>query len=184
MIKRVLDWLIQPLGLIALGIVFLSVFSLAAFGINYTQSVPEQPIEFPHKTHIERGVQCLYCHPGAARGPAAGIPTQDKCWGCHQQIEKTDTSEELAKLKEKIENGEPIKWVPVAIVPDFVQFNHRAHIAAGRNCEECHGDMSKVTVAENPQVINMGFCLNCHIDAAGDDQEKLVKLADCGTCHY
>jgi hypothetical protein len=184
MIKRVLDWLIQPLGLIALGIVFLSVFSIAAFGINYTQQVPHQPIEFPHRTHIERGVQCLYCHPGAARGPAAGIPTQDKCWGCHKQIEKTNTSELLAPLKEAVENGEPIEWVPVAIVPDFVQFNHRAHVAAGQNCENCHGDMSKVTVAENPQVLNMGFCLNCHIDSAGEDQEKLVKLADCGTCHY
>jgi len=30
----------------------------------------------------------------------------------------------------------------------------------------------------------MGWCLNCHIEAAGEDQAKLVKLADCGTCHY
>jgi hypothetical protein len=30
----------------------------------------------------------------------------------------------------------------------------------------------------------MGFCLDCHKKAAGDDHEKLVKLVDCGTCHY
>jgi len=184
MIKRLFDWLKQPLGLIAVGIAFLALFSLAAYGINYTQQSPEQPVQFPHKTHVAFGIQCLYCHPGAARGPAAGIPAQAKCWACHQQIAKTETSLLLAPLKEAVLSGTPLQWVPVAQVPDFVQFNHRAHIAAGQNCENCHGDMTKVTVAENPQVFNMGFCLKCHIEVAGEDHEKLVKLSDCGTCHY
>jgi hypothetical protein len=184
MIKRIFDWLIQPLGLIAVGIAFLALFSLAAYGIYESQQTPEQPIQFPHRTHIAFGIQCLYCHPGAASGPAAGIPSQSKCWGCHEQIEKTQTSPLLAPLKNAVESGTPIEWVPVAIVPDFVQFNHRAHVAAGQNCENCHGDMTRVTIAENPQVMNMGWCLNCHIESAGDDHEKLVKLADCGTCHY
>ena len=37
MIKRLFDWLKQPLGLIAVGIALLALFSLAAYGINYTQ---------------------------------------------------------------------------------------------------------------------------------------------------
>lgn len=184
MIKRFFDWLIQPLGLIAVGITFLAVFSIAAYGLSVTQTAPDQPIEFPHKTHIARGIQCLYCHPGAAKGPNAGIPTQSKCWACHQQLAITETSELLAPLREHVESGTPIQWVPVAQVPDFVQFNHRAHIAAGRNCEDCHGDMSQVTVAENPQIFNMGFCLNCHRNVAADNPELLTKLTDCGTCHY
>jgi hypothetical protein len=184
MIKRFFDWLIQPLGLIALGIAFLAVFSLAAYTVNHFQQAPDQPIQFPHRIHVGFGIPCLYCHPSAARGPSAGIPSQAKCWGCHQQIAKTDTSPLLAPLKAAVESGTPIKWIPVAQVPDFVQFNHRAHIAAGQNCENCHGDMTKVTIAQNPQVFNMGFCLNCHIKVAGDDHVKLVKLTDCGTCHY
>ena len=184
MIKKLFDWLIQPLGLIAVGIAFLAVFSFAAWGINETQKAPDQDLQFPHDKHIAFGIQCLYCHPGAARGPAAGIPTQSKCWACHQQIAKTETSELLAPLREAVLNGTSLEWVPVAQVPDFVQFNHRAHIAAGQNCENCHGDMSKVTVAENPQIFNMGFCLNCHKKVAGEDHEKLVRLSDCGTCHY
>jgi hypothetical protein len=188
MIKRFFDWLIQPLGLIAVGITFLAVFSAAAYGLSTTQSAPAQPLDFPHKVHIDPSglnIQCLYCHPGASKGPNAGIPSQAKCWACHNQIEKTTNPDsELRFLVENVENGTPIQWVPVAQVPDFVQFNHRAHIAAGRNCEECHGDMSNLTVAENPQVFNMGFCLKCHIKASGDDQAKLNKLADCGTCHY
>ena len=184
MIKKFLDWLRSPLGLIAVGIGFLAVFSAVVYGIDLTQQTPAQPIEFPHKTHVAFGIQCLYCHPGASKGPAAGIPSQAKCWACHNQIEKTQTSALLAPLKDAVLNGKSIEWVPVAIVPDFVQFNHRPHIAAGRNCEECHGDMSQVNIAENPQVFNMGWCLNCHIETAGEDQEKLIKLTDCGTCHY
>ncbi|HCR71129.1 MAG TPA: hypothetical protein DIW23_06770, partial [Anaerolineae bacterium] len=157
MLKKIFNWLIQPIGLIAVGIAFLSVFSAAVYGISLTQQTPPQPIEFPHQTHVQFGIQCLYCHPGAAKGPAAGIPSQAKCWACHNQIEKTATSELLAPLKDAVLNGESIQWVPVAIVPDFVQFNHRAHVAAGKNCEDCHGDMSKVNIAENPQVMNMGW---------------------------
>ena len=185
MIKKLFDWLIQPLGLIAVGIAFLALFSLAAYGINYTQQAPEQPLQFPHNKHIAFGIQCLYCHPGAARGPAAGIPAQSKCWACHQQITKTtDPNSELRFLVENVKNGTSLQWVPVAQVPDFVQFNHRAHVAAGQNCENCHGDMTQVSVAENPQVFNMGFCLNCHKKIGANDHEKLVKLTDCGTCHY
>ena len=184
MIKRLFDWLKQPLGLIAVGIAFLALFSLAAYGISYTQQPPQQPVQFPHRTHAAFGIQCLYCHPGAARGPAAGIPAQAKCWGCHQQIAKTETSLLLAPLKEAVLSGTPLEWVPVAQVPDFVQFNHRAHVAAGQNCENCHVDMTQITVAQNPLVMNMGWCLNCHVKNAGEDHVKLVKLTDCGTCHY
>lgn len=184
MIKRMFDWLKQPLGLIAVGIAVLALFSLAAYGIYTTQQSPEQPVQFPHQTHVAFGIQCLYCHPGATKGPAAGIPSQAKCWGCHNQIAKTQTSVLLAPLKNAVESGTPLEWVPVAQVPDFVQFNHRAHIAAGKNCEDCHGDMTRVTIAQNPQVMNMGWCLNCHVETAGEDHVKLVKLTDCGTCHY
>lgn len=184
MIRKILDWLRQPLGLVAILIVGLAILSLAVYGIAQTQKSPEQPIQFTHQLHVGLGIQCLYCHPGALRGPSPGLPTVTKCWGCHQQIAKTQTSPKLAVLVDYVNNNKPIQWVPVAQVPDFVHFTHRPHVAAGLNCETCHGDMAKVDIAENPQVINMGWCLNCHRERAGDDQEKLIKLTDCGTCHY
>ena len=184
MVKRFFNWLRQPLGLVAVGIAFLTLFSVAAYGLYLTQQPPEQLIQFTHQLHVGLGVQCLYCHPGAMRGPSSGIPTVDKCWGCHQQIAKTQTSPLLQPLVQAVQNNQPVQWVPVAMVPDFVQYNHRPHIAAGLNCETCHGDLTKVTIYENPQVMNMGWCLTCHRKVAGDDQEKLIKLTDCGTCHY
>lgn len=184
MVKKLIEWLISPMGRIALIIAALTVFSVAAYGIYTTQQAPEQPIQFTHKLHVGLGIQCLYCHPGALRGASSGLPTQNKCWGCHQQIAKTQTSPKLAVLVEYVQNNRPIQWIPVAQVPDFVHFNHRPHIAAGVNCETCHGDMTKVEIAENPQVMNMGWCLNCHKEKAGDDEAKRTKLTDCGTCHY
>lgn len=187
MIRNLIEWLMSPMGRIAVLITALSLFSLAAFGIYQTQTPPEQPIHFPHNLHVRLGVQCLYCHPGALRGPSPGLPTQTKCWGCHQQIEKTfdpNFPELSEKLVGYVERNESIPWVPVAQVPDFVHFTHRPHIAAGLNCETCHGDMTQVEIAENPQVMNMGWCLNCHTQRTENDPEKRTKLTDCGTCHY
>jgi hypothetical protein len=94
---------------------------------------------------------------------------------------------------------EPIDWVPVYHVPDFVHFNHRPHIAAGLNCENCHGNMSEKTVATVEKTVNMGWCLDCHRtrtenneennphhdpELAAQLEEKRTKLIDCGTCHY
>ena len=184
MIRNILSWLNEPLGRIGVLIAALSFFSIAGFGLYSTQTSPPQPIDFPHQIHVNLGVQCLYCHPGALRGPSPGLPTLTKCWGCHQQMEKTFTSERLAVLVEYIEQNKPIQWVPVSQVPDFVHFTHRPHIAAGLNCERCHGNMSNVEIAVNPQVMNMGWCLECHRERAANDPEKLTKLTDCGTCHY
>src|SRR5512138_3742251 len=180
MVKRILDALSQPLGRIGILIVGLAVVSAAAWGIAQTQKAPPQPIEFPHRLHLGLGLQCLFCHPGAIRGPSPGIPTETKCWGCHQQIAVRGT--ELPKLANFVQNNQPIPWVPVAQVPDFVHFVHRPHIAAGLNCENCHGDVSKMTVYQNPQLMNMGWCLKCHRERAHDNPELLTKLTDCSTC--
>ena len=172
----------QPLARVLVIIVILIISGGAGWGFYQTQLPPEQPIEFPHNRHVGLGVQCLYCHPGAWKGASAGLPTQSKCWGCHQQIEKE--SPELDKLKTFIESGTQIPWVPVAIMPDYVQFMHRPHIASGLNCETCHGDISQMTVAEPQDGMNMGWCLTCHIEKADEDEALLTKLTDCTTCHH
>jgi hypothetical protein len=169
---------------IARAFIIISVLTFiggVGWAIAQTQIPPDQPIEFPHNRHVGLGVQCLYCHPGAWKGFSSGLPTQSKCWGCHQQIDKD--SPELAKLKAFVESGEPIPWVPVAIVPDFVKYNHRPHVAAGLNCETCHGEIGEMTVAEPHHEMNMGWCLNCHIEHADENEQLLTKLTDCTTCH-
>lgn len=199
MIRKIFEWVISPMGRIAVLIAALTLFSLATYGLYQTQQPPEQPIQFTHKLHVELGIQCLYCHPGALRGPSPGLPTINKCWGCHQQIAKTQTSEKLKPMVDAMNNGVGFAWVPVAQVPDFVRFTHRPHIAAGLNCETCHGNVAKLEIAVNPQVINMGWCLACHKSTTEDNgsnnpnndpaisallKQKRTKLSDCATCHY
>ncbi len=171
----------QPIVIVFLIIGMLTVAGGAGWGIIQTQTPPPQPIEFNHSIHVNLGVQCLYCHPGAWKAQSAGLPTQSKCWGCHQQIDKQ--TPELDKLRQYVESGQPIPWVPVAIMPDFVYFSHRPHIAGGLNCETCHGELSQMTVAEPQPGMNMGWCLDCHRTLFPDDQERLTKLTDCTTCH-
>ncbi len=129
MFKRIFDALNQPLGRIGVLIALFGLVSVGVWGIAQTQKAPPQPIQFPHGLHVGLGIQCLYCHPGALRGPSPGIPTETKCWGCHQQIPVQGT--ELTKLAAYVQNNQAINWVPVAQVPDFVHFVHRPHIAAG-----------------------------------------------------
>src|SRR5262245_55253525 len=46
-----------------------------------------QPIPFPHKTHIEKGLACTeYCHEAVTKGPVAGLPSVKTCMICHDAI--------------------------------------------------------------------------------------------------
>ena len=181
MVDKLLNLIKQPIS-IAFGIIaIISITGSAVWGFYLTQVPPPQPIEFKHNIHIALGVQCLYCHPGAWTGKSAGLPTQSKCWGCHQQIKKS--SPELEKLAVYVKNEDSIPWVPVAIMPEFVDFNHRPHISAGVNCETCHGNIATMTVAEPQRFMDMGWCLECHREQAKNDVELNTKLIDCLTCH-
>jgi hypothetical protein len=164
---------------ITIGLVLMIFLGAAVGGVYLTQTPPDQPIQFPHKTHVGIGAQCTFCHAGVQWGPNAGLPTISKCWGCHQQVQKK--SPELDKLAGYVERNEPIPWVPVAIMPEFVKFNHQPHIQAGVACTDCHGDIPQMTVAEPQPGMNMGWCLSCHQRMA---PEKWTRLSDCATCHY
>ncbi|HSR46697.1 MAG TPA: cytochrome c3 family protein [Anaerolineales bacterium] len=141
-------------------------------------AAPEQPIAYSHEVHVAAGVECLYCHSGAQRTSSAGIPTAEKCMGCHAVIEVEHP--EVQKIAEYASQGEAIPWVRVNLQPDFVFFSHQPHLGAGLNCEACHGEVSRMTVARPVVRMDMGWCLSCHLD---QPQEKVARLADCVACH-
>jgi hypothetical protein len=136
----------------------------------------EQPIPFPHKTHIEKQAMCTDCHETVEKGPIAGIPSVKTCMICHSQI-ATDKPliKQVASYSEK---GVEIPWQRVYGFTQeaHVRFNHAPHIRAKVDCAECHGDVSKQTVAERSVDHNMGFCVNCH--------RRKNASNDCLTCHF
>jgi hypothetical protein len=158
-------------------------FGLRAAAETDPVAVAETSIVFNHRRHLAADIPCLFCHPGAINGQVASIPSVQKCVGCHQNIEVARESGQATvdTVLQMWEEGRPLVWPSIVDLPDFVYFNHRPHLAAGKNCEYCHGDVSQMTMAREAFRINMGFCLeNCH---RHQDPEKRERLMDCATCH-
>jgi hypothetical protein len=119
---------------------------------------------------------CTDCHETVERGPIAGIPSVKTCMICHSQI-ATDRPliKEVTGYSDK---GIEIPWQRVYGFTHeaHVRFNHAPHVRAGVDCSTCHGDVSKMTVAERKVDHTMGFCVNCH-------RQKNAPN-DCMTCHF
>ena len=134
-----------------------------------------QPIDFSHHHHVtEIGLDCQMCHVYARRSPVAGIPSVQRCAGCHERV-LTDAPE-VQRLMAFWENEEPIPWVRVHDLPDYVRFSHKRHVRGGVSCAECHGDVGQMEHAVQVESLSMGWCLNCH-------QEREASR-DCLICHY
>lgn len=128
---------------------------------------PSQPISFSHKIHVDQvGMDCRYCHSFADVAGHSNVPTGNTCWNCHQHIQKE--SPKLAPLRKSMDpafpgyDGKPIEWVRIHKAPDFVKFNHSAHLSRGISCQSCHGQVDMMEVVAQDQPLTMGWCLDCH----------------------
>ena len=191
---------------------------------------PVQPIHYSHRIHAgDNGIDCKYCHSSARVSKHSGIPSLNVCMNCHKSIyevaESTATPEyskefydgEIKKLykavgwddAEQKYTGEtqPVKWVRIHNLPDFVYFNHSQHVTvAGVECQTCHGPVEEMEIMYQHAPLTMGWCINCHRetnvnvkDNAYYDKihEELSKKygveeltaaqmggLECGKCHY
>ena len=68
----------------------------------------------------------------------------------------------LATVRQSYDSGEPIPWVRIHKVPDYVYFNHAVHVNRGISCVECHGKVDEMEVVYHAKELSMGFCLECH----------------------
>jgi len=163
---------------------------------RFPSPTDEQPLEFDHSIHASSpeegglGMDCQYCHFNVRKSIHAGVPASQVCQGCHKMVDKTDRPA-LLKLEEYWAAKEPVPWVKVHDLPDFVHFDHTAHVVrAGIECSECHGAMEERTVAVRENSLEMGWCLNCHKNHPSvdenygtDAQLRRAELKDCYTCH-
>ena len=79
----------------------------------------------------------------------------------------------------------PVQWVRIHQVPDFVYFDHRPHVAAGLECQKCHGPVETMERVRQQATLNMGWCVNCHRGRDGTLVKGLPAKAsaDCSVCH-
>ena len=193
--------------------------------------MPIQPIHYSHKIHAGANqIECQYCHSSAKKSKHSGIPSLNVCMNCHENIadyngeedlEKGYTKDfytnEIKKLYKAVgwdENTqsytgdtEPVKWVRIHNLPDFVYFNHAQHVTvAGVDCQKCHGPVEEMEILYQYSPLTMGWCINCHRETniKVKDNEYYTKIheelskkygveeltaaqmggLECGKCHY
>jgi hypothetical protein len=126
---------------------------------------PVQPVPYSHKLHAgEMGMDCFYCHSTVYRAAFAAIPGTEVCMGCHTNVR--DKSPRLELVRKSYVTGQPIPWVKVHDLPDYVFFNHQAHVTAGVSCVTCHGRVDQEVEVKQVKPLNMAWCLSCHRDPA------------------
>lgn len=126
---------------------------------------PVQPVPYSHALHAgQLGIDCRYCHSNVEKSGFANLPTAQTCMNCHSQIKTT--SPLLAVVRRSYATGQPVHWIQIHQVPDFVYFNHSIHVARGVSCIECHGPINTMDTVRHDKPLSMGFCLDCHRDPA------------------
>jgi hypothetical protein len=139
-----------------------------------------QPIEFDHRHHVrDDGIDCVYCHETVETEATAGLPSTERCMGCHAQI--WPDSIELGALRAAWRERAPIRWRRVDALPGYVYFHHGVHIHAGIDCTRCHGDVRQMPRVAREHALSMKFCLECHREHQGG--RAITRLTTCTACH-
>jgi hypothetical protein len=121
----------------------------------------EQPVPFSHAHHVGGiGIECRYCHSSVDRSAVAGIPPTKTCMNCHSQI--WSQSPTLEPVRASFRTDSSLEWTRVHDLPDFVYFNHSAHVNKGIGCSTCHGRVDRMPLTWQEHSLQMEWCLECH----------------------
>ena len=193
--------------------------------------MPVQPIHYSHKIHAGANqIECKYCHSSARVSKHSGIPSLNVCMNCHRNIAEYNGEEdlengytkdfytkEIKKLyaavgwdetnQQYTGETQPVKWVRIHNLPDFVYFNHAQHVEVGEiACQKCHGPVEEMEIMYQYSPLTMGWCINCHreTNVKIENNEYYAKIheelskkygvekltvaqmggLECGKCHY
>ncbi len=142
--------------------------ALAYYGTDSNLAVgysPVQPIEFSHKLHAgDLGLDCRFCHFTVEQSAFAALPPTEICMKCHSKV-RTD-SIKLLPVRATYAENQPISWVRVHKLADYVYFDHSVHVAGGVGCSTCHGRVNQMQRVEQVQSLSMGWCIDCHRNPA------------------
>ena len=190
-----------------------TVTAIGVYDSGYTTGVDvprPQRVPFSHERHVNgNGISCEYCHTSVFRSSFAGIPPTYTCMTCHSQV--FTGSSLLEPVRESLRSDEPLKWIRVNDLPDFVYFNHSIHVSKGIGCVTCHGRVDRMPLTWREHTLFMSWCLDCHRNpwkyvrpraevlnmdwTPPGDQESLgrklvaeygidtARITDCSTCH-
>ena len=142
---------------------FLNALALAAqpAPLKNPPAGPTQPIPYSHRQHLAIGLECKNCHEMPEPGDDMGLPATAKCMTCHTSVKKDSPS--IQKLAQFDKDGQPVPWVRVYHLPDFVDFSHKIHLTKAKaTCEDCHGPVRERDVIRKEMDTSMAGCMECH----------------------
>jgi hypothetical protein len=166
---------------------------------------PDQPVPYSHALHAgELGMDCRYCHTTVERAAKAAIPPAATCMNCHTTVRKD--SDALLPIRQAYAGEEAVQWTRVHDLPDYVYFNHQAHVNAAVGCETCHGRIDQMVKVYQFAPLTMQWCIDCHrspasrlrepanvtkmgyVPAPGEGQKVMERNqihppVACSTCH-
>ena len=138
---------------------------------------------------------CMNCH-RAVTSASATVRAEAERARKENRDPRSVVSPEIRKIYDHLGLGDdrerdperpttPIAWTQVYSVPDFVYFDHRAHVGAGVRCQHCHGAVETMDRVQQQGDLSMGWCVSCHrsVTQNGINGRKAYAPIDCSTCH-
>lgn len=95
--------------------------------------------------------------------------------------------------RDPAKSPQPIRWVRIHDLPDYVAFDHSVHVARGVACQTCHGPVEAMEVVRQESSLAMGWCVECHRANARTGGVAVPPVAarapdhvstDCAACHH
>lgn len=139
---------------------------------------------------------CMNCH-RFIDAPLGAIRAEDELASAEGRAPERVVSPEIAKIFAALALGpdkqraadartSPIEWVKIHRVPDYVYFDHRPHVAAGVECQRCHGAVESMERVRQVEDLSMGWCVNCHrqVNETGVAGHDVAASIDCIACHF
>ncbi len=143
---------------------------------------------------------CMNCH-RLVTAPRVSVQAEDKLAQEEERPPRRIISPELQKLYDDLglklnekqelvpapqKQPRPVPWIKVYNLPEFVYFDHRAHVRVGVTCQKCHGTVESMERIRQIGDLSMGWCVNCHrtSNEEGVGGLRVYASTDCVTCHH
>ncbi len=154
--------------------------------VLYSQK--NQPFNFNHALHVEMVDDgCNSCHFFREDGSFSGIPKNEQCIDCHEEIQG-ESEDEATFVNEYVLAEREVPWLVYSRQPDCVFFSHAAHIEGAKlDCVTCHGHIGE-SETTRPYEENRitGYSRDIwgkNIAGFKKNSWDRMKMNDCAECH-